>query len=162
MKVWDLGGQANLRPSWQTYYKAAHAVIMVVDSTDRARVGIAKVSLHALHFVDIACALAKQGHVVLFLCSGESCPLKKDRVNCLQNELFSLLGHEHLSGAALLVLANKQDLKDAMRPAELSECLGLHTIKTHSYHIQSSCATTGEGLQEGLAWVAQKVHGQTK
>ncbi|KAA6421735.1 MAG: ADP-ribosylation factor C1 [Trebouxia sp. A1-2] len=119
-EVWDLGGQANLRPSWQTYYKAAHAVIMVVDSTDRARVGIAK------------------------------------------NELFSLLGHEHLSGAALLVLANKQDLKDAMRPAELSECLGLHTIKTHSYHIQSSCATTGEGLQEGLAWVAQKVHGQTK
>ena len=42
-KVWDLGGQANLRPSWQTYYKATDAVIMVVDSTDRARVGIAKV-----------------------------------------------------------------------------------------------------------------------
>lgn len=86
------------------------------------------------------------------------------RLRCaaLQNELFSLLGHEHLSGAAVLVFANKQDLKDAMRPAELSECLGLHTIKTHSYHIQSSCATTGEGLQEGLAWIAQKVHGQTK
>lgn len=44
LKVWDLGGQANLRPSWQTYYKATDAVIMVVDSTDRARVGIAKVS----------------------------------------------------------------------------------------------------------------------
>lgn len=80
----------------------------------------------------------------------------------LQNELFNLLGHEQLSGAAVLVFANKQDLKDAMRPAELSECLGLHTIKTHSYHIQSSCATTGEGLQEGLAWIAQKVHGQSK
>ena len=44
LQVWDLGGQANLRPSWQTYYKATDAVIMVVDSTDRARVGIAKVS----------------------------------------------------------------------------------------------------------------------
>ncbi len=66
MKVWDLGGQANLRPSWQTYYKAAHAVVMVVDSTDRARVGIAKVSLHALHFVDIMCALVKYGHVAVF------------------------------------------------------------------------------------------------
>lgn len=43
LKVWDLGGQANLRPSWQTYYKATDAVIMIVDSTDRARVGIAKV-----------------------------------------------------------------------------------------------------------------------
>lgn len=43
LQVWDLGGQANLRPSWQTYYKATDAVIMIVDSTDRARVGIAKV-----------------------------------------------------------------------------------------------------------------------
>lgn len=99
---------------------------------------------------------------MLVLCCDEFWSLPEALVICLQNELFSLLGHEHLSGAALLVLANKQDLKDAMRPAELSECLGLHTIKTHSYHIQSSCATTGEGLQEGLAWVAQKVHGQTK
>ena len=46
-QVWDLGGQANLRPSWQTYYRAAHAVIMVVDSTDRARVNIAKVGCQA-------------------------------------------------------------------------------------------------------------------
>ena len=44
MQMWDLGGQASLRPSWATYYKASHAVIMVVDSTDRARIGIVKVS----------------------------------------------------------------------------------------------------------------------
>ena len=42
-EVWDLGGQANLRPSWATYYKSTDALIMVVDSTDRARIGIAKV-----------------------------------------------------------------------------------------------------------------------
>ena len=95
------------------------------------------------------------------VCTDSRYRLGLQHSDALQNELFSLLGHEHLSGAALLVLANKQDLKDAMRPAELSESLGLHTIKSHSYHIQSSCATTGEGLQEGLAWVAQKVHGQT-
>ena len=80
VKVWDLGGQANLRPSWQTYYKAAHAVIMVVDSTDRARVGIAKVSLHALHFADIACAPAKHGHMVLFLCCDMFGPLPEGLV----------------------------------------------------------------------------------
>ena len=45
VQVWDLGGQANLRPSWQTYYKNADSVIMVCDSTDRARVSIAKVGL---------------------------------------------------------------------------------------------------------------------
>ena len=41
-QVWDLGGQANLRPSWAAYYKATDAVIVVIDSTDRARVSIAK------------------------------------------------------------------------------------------------------------------------
>ena len=124
---------------------------MVVDSTDRARVGIAKVGPHVLA---VSLALATMLAEVSLMTQCTAC--------LLQNELFSLLCHEHLSGAALLVFANKQDLKDAMRPAELSECLGLHTIKTHSYHIQSSCATTGEGLQEGLTWIAQKVHGQTK
>ena len=77
----------------------------------------------------------------------------------LQSELHGLLQHDHLSGAALLVFANKQDLKDAMSVAELSEALGLHTIKSHSHHIQASCALTGDGLNEGLSWVAQKVHG---
>ena len=77
----------------------------------------------------------------------------------LQSELHGLLQHDHLNGAALLVFANKQDLKDAMSVAELSEALGLHTIKSHSHHIQASCALTGDGLKEGLSWVAQKVHG---
>ncbi len=43
MQIWDLGGQQNLRPVWVTYYKNTSAVIMVVDSTDRVRVGITKV-----------------------------------------------------------------------------------------------------------------------
>jgi GTPase SAR1 family protein len=34
-QVWDLAGQANLRQAWATYYPATHAVIVVVDSTDR-------------------------------------------------------------------------------------------------------------------------------
>ena len=43
-QVRDLGGQANLRPSWATYYRATDAVIVVIDSTDRARASIAKVA----------------------------------------------------------------------------------------------------------------------
>lgn len=48
-EVWDLGGQANLRPSWATYYRSTDALIMVVDSTDRARIGIAKVGSKTSH-----------------------------------------------------------------------------------------------------------------
>ena len=42
LKVWDLGGQSTLRPSWITYYKATDALVMVFDSTDRARIDLVK------------------------------------------------------------------------------------------------------------------------
>lgn len=45
LEVWDLGGQATLRTFWSPYYKGADAVIVVVDSTDRARLHVAKVGL---------------------------------------------------------------------------------------------------------------------
>jgi ADP-ribosylation factor-like protein 5B len=46
--VWDLGGQESLRASWSTYYLGCHAVIVVVDSTDRARIDLVKMELDKL------------------------------------------------------------------------------------------------------------------
>lgn len=46
--VWDLGGQESLRQSWQTYYLGTHAVIIVVDSTDRGRIDLVKMELDKL------------------------------------------------------------------------------------------------------------------
>jgi len=40
--MWDLGGQASLRASWPVYYKNTDAIICVVDSTDRQRLGLVK------------------------------------------------------------------------------------------------------------------------
>ena len=34
-EIYDLAGQANLRPSWASYYQATHAVIVVADCGDR-------------------------------------------------------------------------------------------------------------------------------
>ena len=45
----------------------------------------------------------------------------------------------------LLVFANKNDLKGAMSASEISEAMGLNSIKEHAWHIQSCCALTGEG-----------------
>ena len=41
-QVWDLGGQTSIRPYWRCYYSNTDAVIYVVDSADRDRVGISK------------------------------------------------------------------------------------------------------------------------
>ncbi|GBG74231.1 hypothetical protein CBR_g17942 [Chara braunii] len=83
----------------------------------------------------------------------------RDRIGLTKNELFKLLESEELAGAVVLVFANKQDLKEAMTPAEISDALSLHSIKRHDWHIQACCALTGEGLWEGLGWVAQHVTG---
>eukprot|EP00049_Salpingoeca_infusionum_P017696 m.354035 g.354035 ORF g.354035 m.354035 type:complete len:180 (-) comp16901_c0_seq1:1301-1840(-) len=40
--MWDIGGQESLRASWSTYYAGSKALIMVIDSTDRERLALAK------------------------------------------------------------------------------------------------------------------------
>ncbi|GFX38830.1 ADP-ribosylation factor-like protein 1 [Trichonephila clavipes] len=40
--VWDLGGQTSIRPYWRCYFSNTDAIIYVVDSADRDRVGVSK------------------------------------------------------------------------------------------------------------------------
>ncbi|KAL8584880.1 Arf GTPase arl1 [Nucella lapillus] len=47
-QVWDLGGQTSIRPYWRCYYSNTDAIIYVVDSMDRDRVGISKQELIAM------------------------------------------------------------------------------------------------------------------
>lgn len=44
-QVWDLGGQTSIRPYWRCYYLNTDAVIYVVDSADKDRIGISKQEL---------------------------------------------------------------------------------------------------------------------
>jgi Arf/Sar family protein len=46
--VWDVGGQEKLRQLWRHYYEGANAIIFVIDSNDRDRVGVAKKELDKL------------------------------------------------------------------------------------------------------------------
>jgi hypothetical protein len=63
-----------------------------------------------------------------------------------------MLGDEELRNAALLVLANKQDLPGAAKPAELVGELGLGACQ-RQWHVQPCTATSGDGLYEGLDWL---------
>ncbi|GBM78275.1 ADP-ribosylation factor 6 [Araneus ventricosus] len=46
-----------------------------------------------------------------------------------------------------------QDLPNAMKPHEVQEKLGLTRIHDRVWYVQPSCATTGDGLYEGLMWL---------
>ncbi|XP_024959266.1 ADP-ribosylation factor 2-like [Cynara cardunculus var. scolymus] len=81
----------------------------------------------------------------------------KRRIYQARNELHRLLNEDELSDATILVFANKQDLPHAMHVSEVADKLKLHSISQHRWHIQSSCATTGQGLYEGLIWLTSNV-----
>nr|XP_012134650.1 PREDICTED: ADP-ribosylation factor-like protein 5B isoform X3 [Megachile rotundata] len=81
----------------------------------------------------------------------------RERLGVIREELYSMLNHEELSKANVLVYANKQDLKGSMTAAEISRQLDLTSIKKHQWHIQSCCALTGEGLYQGLEWIVGRL-----
>ncbi|XP_041500036.1 ADP-ribosylation factor-like protein 5C [Microtus oregoni] len=77
----------------------------------------------------------------------------RNRLPTAREELYKMLAHEALQDALVLIFANKQDVKDSMSPAEISQFLMLSAIKEHPWHIQGCCALTGEGLPAGLQWM---------
>lgn len=81
----------------------------------------------------------------------------RDRITEARDELHRMLNEDELRDAILLVFANKQDLPNAMTAAEITDKLGLHSIRQRHWFIQSSCATNGEGLVEGLDWLSANV-----
>ena len=67
-----------------------------------------------------------------------------------------MLNEDELRDALLLVFANKQDLPNAMSAADITDKLGLTSLRNRNWYIQAACATSGDGLYEGLEWVSGK------
>jgi len=78
-----------------------------------------------------------------------------------KDELHRMLAEDELREAVLLVFANKQDLPNAMSVAEVTERLQLNTIRNRQWYIQATCATTGDGLYEGLDWLSNTLSKRT-
>lgn len=84
----------------------------------------------------------------------------RDRVAEAREELHRMLNEDELRDAVLLVFANKQDLPNAMNAAEITDKLGLHSLRQRNWYIQSTCATSGDGLYDGLDWLSTTLSGK--
>jgi ADP-ribosylation factor 1/2 len=78
----------------------------------------------------------------------------RDRIGEARDELQRMLNEDELRDAILLVFANKQDLPNAMNAPEITDKLGLHSLRQRQWYIQATCATSGDGLYEGLEWLS--------
>lgn len=69
--------------------------------------------------------------------------------------LDMIVHNEQLNRLPLLVLANKQDLTSSLPPTEIITNLHLENIlEPRQWHIQGCSAINGDGLQEGIDWLA--------
>ena len=75
-----------------------------------------------------------------------------------REELHHMLAEDELRDAVLLVLANKQDLPNALSVSDVTNKLGLNQIRNRQWYIQATCATTGDGLYEGLDWLSSTLN----
>ncbi|GFG30272.1 hypothetical protein Cfor_04430 [Coptotermes formosanus] len=81
----------------------------------------------------------------------------RERIGEAREELMRMLAEDELRDAVLLIFANKQDLPNAMNAAEITDKLGLHSLRNRNWYIQATCATSGDGLYEGLDWLSNQL-----
>jgi Arf/Sar family protein len=80
--------------------------------------------------------------------------LDRDRISKAKAEFQAIIRDPFMLNSVILVFANKQDMKGAMTAMEVCEGLGLFELKNRKWHIQGTCALRGDGLYEGLDWLA--------
>ena len=78
----------------------------------------------------------------------------KERFETVRETLLLCLNEEELKDAALLIFANKQDINGAVSPSELTKILEMEKIRNRKWLVQGSSAISGQGLKEGLDWLA--------
>ncbi|KAF7321320.1 hypothetical protein MKEN_00652200 [Mycena kentingensis (nom. inval.)] len=166
--VWDVGGQDKIRPLWRHYYTGTQGLVFVVDSQDRERLDEAKQELHRI----LSDREMKECLLLVFAnkqdLPGAMSPAEvteklglhkmKDRSWYVHPRYVAALDADHdavRTGGAL-----GRNSRQCYRPVEQTRrVLTLAAVPPVSV---ARCATTGEGLFEGLQWLSQNVRRQTK
>ncbi|KAI8927007.1 ADP-ribosylation factor family-domain-containing protein [Entophlyctis helioformis] len=113
INFWDLGGQRELQSIWEKYYSECHAVVFVVDSTDRARIEEVKETLE------------------------------------------KVIKNDGIEGVPVLMLANKQDVADALQLHEIQAIFNQMavTLEARDSKALAVSALKGDGVQEAVEWL---------
>lgn len=78
----------------------------------------------------------------------------KERFDEAINELRRTVGESELDGVPVLVLANKQDLPNAMSAEDINRALvSEKALRERHWCVFSVCATSGDGLYDALDWL---------
>ena len=74
----------------------------------------------------------------------------KTRFGEAQEELKWILDSDEMKGVPVVVLANKQDMPKAQSPSDVATNLGLSDVRDRKWHVQGTCAISGEGVYDAM------------
>ncbi|CAF3555159.1 unnamed protein product [Rotaria sp. Silwood1] len=81
-----------------------------------------------------------------------------ERIQEAREHLQGILKVPDMSNVPIVIIANKQDLPNAMKPAEIIHKLGMNELHgKHKWYVQSACAITGDGLTDAMLEMANLV-----
>jgi len=79
------------------------------------------------------------------------------RMTTAQAELSQMLDDKLLRNTTLLVVANKQDLPNAMSTDDVAAKLGLNKLQHHRWTVKPTSAVDGTGIAEAMDWLADEL-----
>jgi len=84
-----------------------------------------------------------------------------NRMEEAKAEFLRIVTDNQMAHAAVLIFANKSDLPKAASAPEVAELLGVQEMAAErdgrAWHIQQSCAKSGEGLPQGIEWLSEQL-----
>jgi ADP-ribosylation factor protein 1 len=81
----------------------------------------------------------------------------RERIHEAQEELFKILSEDELKESTVLILANKQDLNNALSIEELKEKLKFDEIKQIKKNIFGTVATKNIGINDAFNWITENL-----
>ncbi|KAM9967393.1 hypothetical protein ACTFIW_001477 [Dictyostelium discoideum] len=130
---WDLGGQTQLRTIWNKFFSDVHAIIYVVDSSDKERFNESKEELEIV----INDSKLKDVPLLLFF----------NKQDLPDSETIEYLSSVFKSVIQSCQLSNSTD--------QLSSLSSLSSpITTRNVQLQPLIACKGEGLEQGINWLS--------
>ncbi|KAI1609141.1 ADP-ribosylation factor like protein 1 [Exophiala viscosa] len=170
LKIWDVGGQMSLRRLWTSYYKSAHAIVFVVDSTDLGSGELddapktpgwhtRKKSYFDKPEEDEEPQTPWTPMSPSILMSGQA----QGRLDECRAVLESVLGNEDTAGIPILVLANKQDREDCLEVVRIKEGFVRKVFEgekggmVRDSRVLPVSALRGSGVKEAVDWIKSRV-----
>ena len=86
----------------------------------------------------------------------------KERIPEVKEELQRVLSEQDLKVMRVLVFANKQDVKGAMKTKEIKDGLGIGMEVEGKVKVQEASAVNYEGLLDGFTWLINEIENLKK